>query len=73
MTRGGRLAAFLVLLPVACGGPTVTPRPQTGPAKAAPGEEGERFAARSDEPADDLASRTGSYDPSQPSAWPPED
>jgi len=52
-----------------------TPRrdEEWGLGDTAPGEASDRYAARPDEPADDLASRTGSYDPSQPSAWPSED
>jgi len=52
-----------------------TPRPdeEWGLGDTAPGEESDRYAARPNEPADELASRTGSYDPSQPSAWPPEE
>jgi hypothetical protein len=50
-----------------------TPRPDAewGLGDTAPGQESDRSAADPDEPPDDLASRTGSYDPSQPSAWPP--
>ncbi|HEU5430964.1 MAG TPA: hypothetical protein VFU81_04840 [Thermomicrobiales bacterium] len=50
-----------------------TPRrdEEWGLGDTAPGQESDRYAADPDEPPDDLASRTGSYDPSQPSAWPP--
>jgi hypothetical protein len=50
-----------------------TPRrdEEWGLGDTAPGEESDRYAASPDKPADELASRTGSYDPSQPSAWPP--
>ncbi|HET7093051.1 MAG TPA: hypothetical protein VFI22_06230 [Thermomicrobiales bacterium] len=52
-----------------------TPRrdAEWGLGDTAPGQESDRYAADPDEPPDELASRTGSYDPSQPSAWPPEE
>jgi hypothetical protein len=52
-----------------------TPRrdEEWGLGDTAPGQESDRYAADPDEPPDELASRTGSYDPSQPSAWPPDD
>lgn len=46
-----------------------TPRPDEawGVGDTAPGEESDRYAASPGVPEDELASRTGSHDPSQPS------